>query len=194
MNNKNTKHLIALGYPMGILPTDDEAHYKIDFRDEVYGIGGLEYIVWQLAFAMENTEEAKRKFIQLTRKSEDTFFEVGEKLMKNKFIIEVNLMNLHNEINKLYDFSFVRQGVGRGLFVDKNRKEKYTVINLNKEIELSFIEYLLWTRGNGSTKIYKMIKEIMDNYKEESDREDILETICRALLILYKNNLIVFKG
>lgn len=193
MNKKNIKHLVALGYPIGILPTDEATHYKIENSGDIYGIPTLDYVVWQLAFAMENTQEAKRKFIEITKESEDTFFSIGEKLMRNKLIIELDLTNLENEMNKLYELSFVRQGVGRGLIFDENNEEKYHVINIDGDVELNQMEYLLWVRGDGKTPIYKMVKEIMDNNKDESERKKILEVICKSLLILYRKNLIIFK-
>lgn len=183
------KFLLGVGYPIGIFPTDGEGHFKVEFNNDIYGIGRLEYVVWQLAASMKTVKIAFEIFKELTNKNDKIFFSILESLIESGLVIQLDYSNLEDNIKKVSRLKFIRQGLGNGLI--DNKKQQVFNINLCSDDEIDLIQYLIWSRGNGQVELKEVISEFISSSK---DKKKDMEAVLIAILQLYAKKLIIFKG
>lgn len=187
---KKQKYLIAIGYPIGIIGDRNDLKFTIELKDKVFRIGSLELLVWQLALEIRYLNEIEKAFVDITNKSREEFLNIKEDLIKAGLIKEISEYDMKKTYEYIKDITFQKQGFGIGMQDDLGVTGYY--IDIKEKINVGLITYLIWCQGDGKTTIETIICGLIK--KMDLTLANEVYNIVKAILFLYENKLIYFKG
>lgn len=198
-----SKRVLALGYPIGFTPLNNNDFFNVQLNDRMYPLNLIATYLWLNSMNLESPKESKSACINELK---IRGFNLGEDfdnkdiedmynlLLDNRLIIEFDDTNegLIKLFDAIKDINITRKGFGLGI-----ENGNIFILHNNEKCEITPNQYLLWQLCDGK-KIFsdvfqiavKNIKLITKTTNNTITDEELKSVIVQEIMDLYKRDLL----